>query len=479
MADIDWLLDQVARSKTGPGVAAFFDFDGTLIDGYSAGAFFKSRLKHGEVGIKELVASVNEAVNVERRGHSIDELMRMGVQAQAGERAADVNKWARTIFAKRIARHAVPEARELIEAHQDMGHTIVVASSATTPQIEATADDLGIPNIICTEVEIDEDGFMTGNLASPIRWGQGKAQGVLEFAEQWDIKLADSFSYSNGAEDIPFLETTGHPVALNPDKKLVKIAKDKGWPVAFLQRPPKTTPLDVLRTTAAMGALSGSVVGGSLLGLFKRNRQDGANFAAKIGGSTALTAAGVELNIVGEENAWNDRPAIFLFNHQSQLDVFVLAAVLERDFTGVAKKQLEKSPLFAPLGYLADVAYIDRANREKAIHQLEPVVQTLKDGRSIVISPEGTRSPTTRLLPFKKGPFHMAMQAGVPVVPFIMRNCGELMAAHSYVIHPGTVDVAILPAIYTDDWTPENMEENIEGVRQQFLDTLRDWPKSA
>ena len=76
-------------------------------------------------------------------------------------------------------------------------------------------------------------------------------------------------------------------------------------------------------------------------------------------------------------------------------------------------------------------------------------------GKSIAIAPEGTRSPTPRLLPFKKGPFHMAMQAGVPVVPIVMRNCGEIMAAHSMAIHGGTVDVAVLPRCRrtTGRWT--------------------------
>ena len=60
---------------------------------------------------------------------------------------------------------------------------------------------------------------------------------------------------------------------------------------------------------------------------------------------------------------------------------------------------------------------------------------------------------------------------------YLNPNCGELMAAHSYVIHSGTVDVAVLPPIYTDDWSPDNMDEQVEGVRQQFIDVLTDWPR--
>ena len=122
-------------------------------------------------------------------------------------------------------------------------------------------------------------------------------------------------------------------------------------------------------------------------------------------------------------------------------------------------------------------AYIDRSNTEAARKGLEPAVEALKNGRSIAIAPEGTRSPTPRLLPFKKGPFHLAVQAGVPVVPIVMRNCGEIMAAHSMIIHPGTVDVAVLPPVPTDDWTKDTFDTKIAAVRQMYLDTLGDWPE--
>lgn len=475
MADIEWLLEEIDNCAEGPQVGAFFDFDGTLIDGYSAAAFFKYRLRRGEISVNEVVKSVREAVNVERRGNDVSEMMRVGVEAQAGRDADELDSWARNIFARKIAGMIFPDARQLIEAHLRKGHTVAIASSATRAQIQATAEDLGVEEIICTEIEV-EDGRITGRLASPIRWGQAKADAVVEYAEEHDVDLAASFAYSNGPEDLPMLETVGHPVALNPDDELRGIAKQRGWPVSRLKAPPSTSLLDLGRSAAAMGVFVGSVAAATGLAVLNRSRSLGANIAASAGSELALAAAGVRLNIVGEENVWEARPAVFLFNHQSQLDVFVLAALLRKDFTGVAKKSLEKDPFFGPIGYLADVAFIDRSNTEAARKGLEPAVEALKNGRSIAIAPEGTRSPTPRLLPFKKGPFHIAMQAQVPVVPIVMRNCGEIMAAHSLVIHSGTVDVAVLPPVPTDDWTKDNLDAKIAEVRQMYLDTLEDWP---
>jgi len=478
VADIEWLLEQIETSLEGPQVAAFFDFDGTLIDGYSAAAFFRQRLRKGDIGLRELLSTLTETMNVERRGHDVSELMRIGVQAQAGRPIEELDRWAHRVFAKSIAGMLYEQSRLLIDAHKRQGHTVVIASSATLPQIKPTADDLGVDHIVCTEMEVDDEGFLTGELASDIRWGEGKAKGVQEFAALHRIDLEQSFAYGNGAEDVAFLESVGRPCALNPDEELAEQARRRGWPSARLKNAASTSPLDVVRSAAAIGVFAGSIGAAAGLAVLNGSRRLGANVAASAGSDLGLAAAGVRLDIVGEENAWAERPAVFLFNHQSQLDVFVLGAVLRKDFTGVAKKELEYNPMFGPIGYLADVAYIDRSNNARAREELQPVVDALKAGRSIAIAPEGTRSPTARLLPFKKGPFHMAMQAGVPVVPIVMRNCGEIMAAHSYVIHPGVVDVAVLPPVSTKGWTKANMGRKIAEVRQMYLDTLADWPES-
>lgn len=476
MADIEWLIEQIDEAPEGPHIGAFFDFDGTVIAGYSALAFFKYRLRRREISPNEVVRTVAESLSIERRGKDVDELMHYGVRGQAGRSVDEVESWARDVFARNIAETIYPDARELVDAHVRKGHTVVIASSATRPQIQATADDLGINVLLCTEMEVGEDDRYTGRLSSPIRWGQAKADAVRDLAASLDIDLDASFGYSNGPEDVPFLSEVGCPVALNPDDELEQEARTRGWPAARLTTPPETKPLDLARTGLALGVFGAAVATSGVLGVLNRSRSWGADLAATAGSNLTLATAGVRLRVVGEENAFSARPAVFTFNHQSQLDVFVLGALLQRDFSGVAKKSLERDPFFGPVGYLTQVVYIDRADSAKARTGLESAVEALENGKSIAIAPEGTRSPTPRLLPFKKGPFHLAMQAGVPMVPVVMRNCGEIMAAHSMVIHPGVVDVAVLPPIDTSAWTKENLNEQVSTVRQMYLDTLADWP---
>ena len=231
---------------------------------------------------------------------------------------------------------------------------------------------------------------------------------------------------------------------------------------------------NIVRSGAAMGSIGVGFATGAAVGLVNRDRQAGANVAATVAGALSLAMAGVELDIRGEENAWARRPAIFMFNHQSQLDVPVVAAVLKEGFTGVAKKSLEANPIFGPIGKLGGVAFIDRSDPTAARAALQPVVDNLRAGISIAVAPEGTRS--LDLGPFKKGPFHMAMQGGVPVVPIVIRNAGQVLAPHSYVVHPGTVQVAVLPPVDTSGWSAETVEQHRDDVWQLFRDTLDDWP---
>jgi 1-acyl-sn-glycerol-3-phosphate acyltransferase len=93
------------------------------------------------------------------------------------------------------------------------------------------------------------------------------------------------------------------------------------------------------------------------------------------------------------------------------------------------------------------------------------------------MAPEGTRSATPRLGRFKKGAFHVAMQAGVPIVPVVIRSAGELMPSHGVLISSGTLDVAVLPPVPTKDWNRDDIDREVERVRDMYLETLAHWPR--
>ena len=103
---------------------------------------------------------------------------------------------------------------------------------------------------------------------------------------------------------------------------------------------------------------------------------------------------------------------------------------------------------------------------------MRPAVDTLHQGLSVVIAPEGTRTPTPRLKRFKKGAFHLAMQGGVPIVPVIFRNALDALPKNALVMRPASIEAVVLPPVDTSAWTPEGLDAEIAAVRKGFLEVL-------
>ena len=122
---------------------------------------------------------------------------------------------------------------------------------------------------------------------------------------------------------------------------------------------------------------------------------------------------------------------------------------------------------------IGGAVFVDRKDRSKAIESLKPVVDAIqRDGLSVVIAPEGTRSPTPKLGSFKKGAFHIAMAAKAPIVPIVFKNALDPLPKHGLVIRPGTVSVEVLPPIATTKWKEKDLDRHVESVRKKFLAAL-------
>jgi putative phosphoserine phosphatase/1-acylglycerol-3-phosphate O-acyltransferase len=477
MATLDELLDAIAAAPPGPQIAAFFDYDGTVIDGFSASAFYRHRLRHAEIGPLELAKTLLGAARGIDSAEDFEEFLKMALGAWRGRSEEEMGAVGERLFKHEIAGRMHWEAWRLVQAHHSMGHRVVLASSATRFQVEPMARELAVDHVLCTPVEV-VDGTMTGRTAGPVLWGEGKARAARALAAEHDLDLDECFAYSNGAEDVPFLEAAGHPVCVDPESALVRVAHERAWPILrCAPRPGTPAPLDVARTVGFYGAMAAAGYAGAAIGLLRRSRKAMVDVTGGVGSDLGLAVAGIDIDIVeGAEHLWSARPCVFVFNHQSKLDTIVVAKLLRSDFTGVAKKEAANVPGFGQFFRLAGVAFIDRSNPAKAREALTPAVEKLRDGLSLVLAPEGTRSATPRLGPFKKGAFHIAMQAQVPMVPIVLRNVGELMWRGSQVLRPGTIEVCVLPPVDTSDWRRETIVDHVAEVRGMFLDTLKDWP---
>ena len=161
-----------------------------------------------------------------------------------------------------------------------------------------------------------------------------------------------------------------------------------------------------------------------------------------------------------------------MINHQSVLDGYLTPALVKRDYFMMGKMEAGNVPVLGQM--LKDAGFIlfDRTNREAAIAACDDAAERIKQGYSLCISPEGTRSFSKRMEPFKKGVFHIALQTGVPIVPIVVKNASELWPRGQNFVRPGTLHIEILKPIATSNWTRETLDKNLADLHQKYLKAL-------
>jgi len=179
---------------------------------------------------------------------------------------------------------------------------------------------------------------------------------------------------------------------------------------------------------------------------------------------------GVKVEVVGLDKLDWRRTYIFMCNHASNLDPPIVIPVMPRRTSVLVKKELFRVPILGPAMRKASLVQVDRRNRESAIASLRLAAEVLRSGVNMTIWPEGTRSPDGRLLPFKKGPFHLAKESGVPIVPITLVGTHEIWPRGEFAIHPGTATVIfhepLNPAAYP------SQEDLMKAVRDRMAGGL-------
>ncbi len=464
---------EVERQPEGAHIGAFFDFDGTVIAGFSVKSFVQEQLRRGDIGPREFAELTATFANFSLGRMGFSALMVASSKMMKGVPEQQYIDFGEELYEKHLSRLIYPESRALIEAHLDKGHTVALISSATRYQVEAAAQDLGFQHILYTEMEV-EDGVFTGNVISPTCYGEGKMTAASKLAEEVDIDLEKSFFYTDSHEDLPLLEGVGHPQVLNPTKKLVSIAERRGWPIRRFRSRGRPKMTDYLRTAAATFSLVPTFAASLPIQMLTGSKREALNYSTSLFGDTAAALIGLHLNTRGEQHLWSHRPAVFIFNHQSQADAVIIPKLLRRDIAGVGKKEIkEDNYIIGKIFEYGGTVLIDRKDGQSAVEAMQPLVDTLRnEGRSVVLSPEGTRTIGPKLAPFKKGAFHLAIQAEVAIVPIVIHNSCDVQPKGDWVYRPGTVEIDVLPPVDTSDWTVETIDQHVADVRQMFLDTL-------
>jgi len=202
-------------------------------------------------------------------------------------------------------------------------------------------------------------------------------------------------------------------------------------------------------------------------------RQDWIYWWANWGARNWLRLSGVKVKVTGLELLDPKQPYVFVANHWSYFDAVPLFAYTGRRMGMVGKKELLKAPI---LGYgmgFVNVIAINRSNRERAVESLHEATRRLRSGISFGVCPEGTRARPGEMLPFKKGAFHMAVQAGVPLVPVALKHSDELMGRGTGEAWPGPIEMVMLPPVETSwvssDDDLKRLVEQVQGVIMKEL----------
>jgi len=466
------VINNIERAPAGPEVAALFDFDGTLIAGFSATAFLREQLRRGDISTQEFLEVVGAAAQFSLGNLGFSALMSTTARFMRGIPEEEFVALGQQIYERQIARRVYPESRALVHAHQARGHTVAIISSATPYQVEPVARELGIANVICSRLEV-ENGLFTGRAIEPLCFGQGKVDAAEDLALRFGVDLDRSFFYSDSADDIELLRHVGYPQPLNPNARLTEIAEREGWPVRRFRSRGQAGAIDYLRSLAATASVLPSALAGLPIWALTGSQREARNFSTSLFADLSSALIGLRLVVRGEQHLWSQRPAVFVFNHQSKADLVILPRLLRRDFAGVAKQELRNTPLFGKTLEWAGTVFVDRENPDRAIASMRPLVDAMKrGGKSVVIAPEGTRTVSPQLAPFKKGAFHLAIAAGVPMVPIVIHNAGDVAPKGDFVFRPATVEVDVLPPIDTSDWRVETIDRHVAEVRALFEQTL-------
>jgi HAD superfamily hydrolase (TIGR01490 family) len=244
------------RGRAGTA-AVFFDLDRTLIAGSSAFEFGRAAYKAGLISRRQLARDAWENILFRLKGSTderTDALKKRIGEALAGTRVRELQRLAPQVLAGVLPR-LYPQMLAIAYAHQDAGRPIFICTAASQEMAELMAVVLTFDGAIGTVSEV-RDGAYTGAEGGPFMYREGKATAIRELAEREQIDLAESYAYSDSESDLPMLRTVGHPVAVNPDAELRRVATQESWEILTFDRLHRR-----LKVVAGLGAAA--AVGGA------------------------------------------------------------------------------------------------------------------------------------------------------------------------------------------------------------------------
>lgn len=181
-----------------------------------------------------------------------------------------------------------------------------------------------------------------------------------------------------------------------------------------------------------------------------------------------LLISGVRLSIIGRQHISKKKAYIYVANHESQMDIAVIVRSVTVPLFFVAKKELAKVPVLGWYIRAMSMIFIDRKNREKAMESMRKASLRIKSGMNVITFPEGTRSKSNELLPFKKGTFIIAKEGQIGIIPIAIEGTREVLPSRAFIMRPGKVSVTIGQPIEPHEFESLSAEQLSEMVRERI-----------
>jgi HAD superfamily hydrolase (TIGR01490 family) len=224
-------LDEIAAGPEGARVGAFFDLDGTLVSGFTATVHAGHRIHTRQASIGEVLGVLEASVRYRLGRMEFERLVVRAAGYLRGDSLAELDELGEYLFRRHIETRVFAGMQEVVRAHRERGHAVVLSSSALTIHAEPVARHLGIDDVICNRFEVDDAGRLTGGIVAPIVWGPSKASAVGRFAAATRLDLSQSYFYADGDEDVALMRVIGRPRPVNPRSGLAAEARRNGWPI--------------------------------------------------------------------------------------------------------------------------------------------------------------------------------------------------------------------------------------------------------
>ena len=438
--------------------AAFFDLDRTLLPDAAGMHIAAGMVEAGLVEGAERLATVvfRPVLALLREGYRITgetwlsvAMSKRATRALVG-RPVDRLTQAGLHIADRLEGRVFAEGRRLIEQHHAKGHVVVVASSTWRGVVEPLARRLGADHVIATDYA-SEEGRFTGDLLGSWLFGPSKAEAVRAFADEHDIRLSDSYAYTDAWFDRYLLEAVGHPRAVNPDLALRALATSRGWPVIAFRN----------KDAAPRSGVEIYDVARVLL---------------------HPTLLPFRVEIEGLDNVPREGGIIVASNHRSYLDGLVVAAIASRrgrKLRFLGKREIFEAPVLKYLVRAAGQIPVDRGTGSPK--PLRAAIDALDRGEAVAILPQGTipRGPAffDPVLEGRPGVARMAIASGAPVIPIALWGTERIWPRNARLPDLAMLKETVYARVGEPLWlkAPDGDEENkalLDSLTAQVMDRI-------